>query len=412
MDNFIEYMWYLLTAPLKKVKKSLNAWYTLCKVLGRRFDESKEALLRARDEGMVATCSDEMLPVHGADRRLTRYEGEQPENFRSRIAMYSEVCQLGGLNEGIILAVKSLGYTNPVIRSAKEFKGDAERWAEFYLIIVMNTDEQHPISFGILRKTVRQWKEVGAKDNYYMEYKTSIKEPHTAAFPLVEYKKFIYFYDYLKLDGKWQLDGTHMMDSVVHGYPTRIGYLYRSYYEEPEAHLSMVSFRSRHRMMETSDSRMDFRAYTNYFEGFYLKLDGKWQLEGSHIMDAMIYLGAIRWAVRYIVQHIQEVSIRQAYKLKPLYNGHDIGKQKAEYRLTIDYFNYLKPNGLWNLTGSRMMNSQRMEYPTKQSYRTSVVNNEDITVTWHEEHNLFFLDGTWNLDGSKVIDAYQKTEVM
>lgn len=172
MESFIEYMWYLFTSPFKKVKKTLNHWYTLCKVFGKRLDECKEDLLRARDEGMVATCSDEMLPVHAADRNLSRYTGESPDNFRSRIAMYEEVCQLGGLNEGIILAVKALGYTNPVIRSARDFKGDTTRWAEFYLIIVMNVDEEHPIAFSILRKTVRQWKEVEAKDNYYMEYKT------------------------------------------------------------------------------------------------------------------------------------------------------------------------------------------------------------------------------------------------
>ena len=119
--------------------------------------------------------------------------------------MYEEVCQLGGLNEGIILAVKALGYTNPVIRSARDFKGDATRWAEFYLIIVTNVDEEHPIAFSILRKTIRQWKEVEAKDNYYMEYKTEVKEPHTGAFQRVDYKKFIYFYDYLKLDGNGNL---------------------------------------------------------------------------------------------------------------------------------------------------------------------------------------------------------------
>lgn len=412
MDNFIEYMWYLLTAPFKKVKKSLNAWYTLCKVIGKRFDESKEAILWARDEGMVATCSDEMLPVHGADRRLSRYQGEQPDNFRSRIAMYGEICQLGGLNEGIILAVKSLGYTNPAIRSAKDFKGDATRWAEFYLIIVMNTDEEHPISFNILRKTVRQWKEVEAKDNYYMEYKTTIREPHTSAFPLVEYKKFIYFYDYLKLDGKWQLDGSHMMDSVVHWYPTTIGFLYRSYYTGHDAKLSKASFRYSHRMITTSGSKMGFRAYANYFEGFYLKTDGKWKLDGSHMMDVLIYIGRIAWAVRYAVQHIQEVTAKQRYKLKPIIHTGDAGHIREAYRLTIDYFDYLKLNGLWNLTGSRTMSSQRMEYPTTQFYRTGVVNNEDITVTWHEEHNLFFLDGTWSLDGSKILDAYQKTEVM
>ncbi|MGL6347523.1 hypothetical protein [Agathobacter rectalis] len=361
---------------------------------------------------MVATCSDEMLPVHAADRNLSRYTGESPDNFRSRIAMYEEVCQLGGLNEGIILAVKALGYTNPVIRSARDFKGDTTRWAEFYLIIVMNVDEEHPIAFSILRKTVRQWKEVEAKDNYYMEYKTEVKEPHTGAFQRVDYKKFIYFYDYLKLDGKWQLDGSHLLDAVVHGYPTRIGYLYRSRYEQHSAGLSMASFRNKHTLITTVSAKMGFRVYANYFEGFYLKTDGKWQLDGSHTLDALIYNGDIRWSTGYRVEHEQNIRIKQRYRARSVSNRYEISRENVAYRLTIDFFEYLKLNGLWNLTGSRMMDSQRVEHPTKQSYKTAVHNKENLTVTWHEEHNLFFLDGTWSLDGSKIIDAYQKTEVM
>ena len=42
IENFIEYMWYLLTTPLKKLKKALNKWYILCRVFGKRFDEAKE----------------------------------------------------------------------------------------------------------------------------------------------------------------------------------------------------------------------------------------------------------------------------------------------------------------------------------------------------------------------------------
>ena len=43
------------SSPLlfKKVKKTLNHWYTLCKVFGKRLDECKEDLLRARDEGRL-----------------------------------------------------------------------------------------------------------------------------------------------------------------------------------------------------------------------------------------------------------------------------------------------------------------------------------------------------------------------
>lgn len=172
-DSFTEYMWYLFTAPYKKVKKSINNWYILCRIFGRRFDEAKEDILRARDEGMVATCCHDMLQVHGADRRLVQYEGEDLENYRSRIAMYEEICRLGGTNEGVLLGVKTLGYDSPRLVRANDFTGDADRWAEFYIIIDMDVDEEHPIGFVILQKTVRKWKEVGAKDNYFFVFHTT-----------------------------------------------------------------------------------------------------------------------------------------------------------------------------------------------------------------------------------------------
>ncbi len=197
MENFIEYMWYLLTTPFKKVKKARNQWHIFCRVFGRRFDEVKEDILRARDEGMVATCSHDMLPVHGADRGLARHKGEHPENFRSRIAMYEELCRLGGTNEGVLLAVQTLGYASPALVRANDLAGyvhftidgnwlldgsrklesDAveNRWAEFYIIIAMDADDEHPISFDILRKNVRKWKEVGAKDNYLFSYHISCR---------------------------------------------------------------------------------------------------------------------------------------------------------------------------------------------------------------------------------------------
>lgn len=173
-ESFIEYMWYLFTAPYKKVKKSINNWYILCQVFGKRFDEAKEDILRARDEGMVATCCQDMLQIHGADRRLVRYVGEEMENFRSRIAMYEEICKLGGTNEGVLLAVRTLGYDSPKIMRASELIEDAgDRWAEFYVIIDMNVDGKLPVSFNILQKTVRLWKEVGAKDNYSFSFHTT-----------------------------------------------------------------------------------------------------------------------------------------------------------------------------------------------------------------------------------------------
>ena len=75
IENFIEYMWYLLTTPLKKLKRSLNKWYILCKVYGRRFDEVKEDILRAvmlephtaaeLSIDVMAKMIDELIEAHG-----------------------------------------------------------------------------------------------------------------------------------------------------------------------------------------------------------------------------------------------------------------------------------------------------------------------------------------------------------
>ena len=53
MDKFADYMWYLLHAPFKKISKTVNQWYILLKVLGKRFDRAKDAVLQARDESRL-----------------------------------------------------------------------------------------------------------------------------------------------------------------------------------------------------------------------------------------------------------------------------------------------------------------------------------------------------------------------
>lgn len=165
-DKFCDYMYYLLTAPFKRVRKAHNQWYILFRVLGPRLDDALESLYSAGEQTMAATCDPEMLPVHAADRGIERYEGEDIENFRARIAMYMEVCRLGGTNPGVLMAVRTLGYGDVKIITAKELKGDGERWAEFYILLRMQMGQGFPIPFHILKKEVRTWKETGAKDNY------------------------------------------------------------------------------------------------------------------------------------------------------------------------------------------------------------------------------------------------------
>lgn len=222
IENFIEYMWYLLTTPLKKLKRSLNKWYIFCRVFGRRFDEAKEAILRARDEGMAATCSHEMLPVHGADRRLTRYEGEHPENFRIRIARYEEVCRLGGTNEGILLAVRSLGFEGAKLVTVPDLTGDTSRWAEFCLILAVGAKDNYPIDLKILKKEVRKVKEVGAKDNYLIAVLMEFEQCGTASMERLRLFFQFRWYGCLLWSGDISWDGENQWDSIGNSHPVRI----------------------------------------------------------------------------------------------------------------------------------------------------------------------------------------------
>lgn len=55
---------------------------------------------------------------------------------------------------------------------------------------------------------------------------------------------------------------------------------------------------------------------------------------------------------------------------------------------------------------------QIAQHIMKSVYEAINEHTREFRVIWHEEHNLIFLDGTWSLDGSKIIDAWQKTEVL
>lgn len=214
-EKFCDYMYYLLTSPFKRVKKAINQWYILFRVLGSRFDNALVKVIEAREQTMLATCDPVMLQVHANDRNLTRYSGEEDENFRRRIANYTEVCRLGGTNEGVKLAVWSLGYDNVELVPAKEFAMDDERWAEFYLIIELGADETHPVNLEVLKKEVRKSKEVGAKDNYMFYYNLEIGHIISSKLTKVTFNLETYYFDYIRLDGKYFMDGSTFLNSTL-----------------------------------------------------------------------------------------------------------------------------------------------------------------------------------------------------
>ena len=57
-DNYADYMYSLLTAPLKQVKKASNQFYLFFKVVGALYDQTVQDIQRVREESMVATASE------------------------------------------------------------------------------------------------------------------------------------------------------------------------------------------------------------------------------------------------------------------------------------------------------------------------------------------------------------------
>ena len=356
-DKFCDYMYYLLTSPFKRVKKSINQWYILFRVLGRRFDDALESLYNAEEQTMLATCEPEMLPVHAEDRKMARYPGEEDENFRARIANYPEVLRLGGSDPGVLLAVRTLGYATPELVKANEFKGRVyyqtdgtwnldgsrlleagvlpDRWAEFYIVIKMSVDESHPIPTAILKKEVRKTKQVGAKDNYSFQYSLSIREPHDAR-SRADYRWKLFYWNYRMLDGTWNLDGGYLLDSDRSRYPVKIGFRYKGFMVFPYN----VS-----------------------------KLNERFEI------------------------HIREPD-------------EQIG-QRAVFHIPLFYWDYRKTDGSWLTDGSCLLDSDRTLYKVRDGYRTSISHKEEIRqARMHRQHNLFYLDGSWLTDGSRVLDAW------
>ena len=111
-EKFGEYMFFLLCAPLKKAKKTVNQFYIFFKVAGKLFDQCKLDLFRLREESSVLTCSDAMLPVHGQDRDMARLAGDTLENYRTRLSMKGVIAEMAGINEGIRYLAKAFGYEN------------------------------------------------------------------------------------------------------------------------------------------------------------------------------------------------------------------------------------------------------------------------------------------------------------
>lgn len=211
MDEFGEYIQYLLPAVLKR-KKQTNQLLVFCRMLGFVFDDIKTALFRLREESMLETCSDCMLEVAGQDRDMNQMKGEAYPAYRKRIMMKAQIAEMAGTMKGIQYALKSVGYDNCSIEPL--WKTDPDRWAEISInFFTASVDEENTIDFSCIVEEVMKVKQAGTLPHYVFYYPAVIEIEERTEAKVINRFTSNFFEGMLYLDGTWRLDGSRLLNN-------------------------------------------------------------------------------------------------------------------------------------------------------------------------------------------------------
>lgn len=266
MDEFGEYIQYLLPAVLKR-KKQKNQLLLFCKVLGFVFDDIKTALFRLREESMLETCSDCMLEVAGQDRDMNQMKGETYESYRRRLMMKAQIAEMAGTLKGIQYALESVGYSN--CRIEPLWKTDPDRWAEVNInFLTASVDEDNTIDFRCIVAEVMKVKQASTLPHYIFFYPTVIEHKEKTALKVVNRFTSNFFEGALYLDGTWRTDGSQSLSGE----------------------LSPISARNINRFTSVIQEEVSGVCVASHNLWY---LDGEVLLDGNRIMDAYITKGEL-----------------------------------------------------------------------------------------------------------------------
>lgn len=116
MSEFSNYLWELLSKPFKKKKDTdVQKWVQVC---GEILDEVKQCIFNVRKQWSVFTATGEALDAIGYGRRISRYPGEDDEQYRRRILLAFNLYSQGGTLPGMLSALSLIGYPNASIIEA------------------------------------------------------------------------------------------------------------------------------------------------------------------------------------------------------------------------------------------------------------------------------------------------------
>ena len=259
-EKFWEYMCYLMPAVLKQ-NKHINQFRIFFMVVGRLFDDLKQATFRLRREASLDTCSDCMLEIAGQDRDMMQLKGESYEAYRKRLKMKVQVAAMSGTLKGLLYAIESVGYDNCMIEPV--WKTDPNRWAEINInFLTASVDEDITIDFRCIVSEVMKVKRASTLPHYIFHYPTAVESTETPeTVRVINRFREMFFSGALYFDGTWLLDGSVLLDAEIRNINVR--------------------FRNRY-LIETAE---DIETKMVIMKDLWY-LNGEVMLDGSRILDA------------------------------------------------------------------------------------------------------------------------------
>ena len=165
--KFVDYLWFLAHGVLKRTRKEESDVYKLFDAAGNILDTAKTNIFLVRRQGLIATASGNALDNHGRGRKLPRYAGETDDQYRKRLLSKREISEKAGTVEGIILALRSLGFNRAELEPL--YLEDPERWAEFYIYLDQDLLTQYG-NLEAVERVVRDVKQASSLHNFIFTY--------------------------------------------------------------------------------------------------------------------------------------------------------------------------------------------------------------------------------------------------
>lgn len=115
MSQFSTYFYDLSTRIFKRKPKPETDLYKLTETLGPAWDDTKDQMLMIRQQGIATLAQGIALDIHGADRKLPRFQLEGDEDYRGRVLAAFHFFQQGGTEPGMRNVLDSVGYPDATI---------------------------------------------------------------------------------------------------------------------------------------------------------------------------------------------------------------------------------------------------------------------------------------------------------